>query len=92
MRVCVKNVTADGTYSNHCAQRGYLHVCSTRFALISPAVIIMFLWREIVNMDTPLKFITKNSLLFIYYGNVDNITWPTEMTATCAIPLGHSGV
>jgi len=90
--VCVLNVTADVTYSNHCAQRDYLHVCSIRFALISPAVIIIFVWLEIVSMNTPLKFITKTSLLFIYYGNVDNITWPAGMRATCAIPLGHSGV
>jgi len=42
MHECVMNVTADGTHSDHCAQRGYLHVCSSRFALISPAVIIIF--------------------------------------------------
>jgi hypothetical protein len=74
MRVCVMNVTGDGTYSNNCAHRGYLHVCSTRFALISPEVIIMFWWREIVSMSTPLKFITKFVLLFVYYGNADSVT------------------
>jgi hypothetical protein len=52
----------------------------------------MFLWREIGSLKTHLKFITKNSVLFIYYGNVDNMTWPAEVTATCVIPLGHSGV
>jgi hypothetical protein len=92
MRACVMNVTADGTYSNNCAQRGYLHVWSTCFALISPEVIITILWREIVSMNTPLKFITKYGFLFIYYGNADNVTWPAEVTATCAIPLGHSCV
>jgi hypothetical protein len=85
--------TADGTYSNICAQRGYLHVCWTRFALISPEVIITILWREIASMNTALKFIIiKYSLLFIYYGNADNVTWPAGMTATCTIPLGHSCV
>jgi hypothetical protein len=79
------------TYSNHYAQRDCLHVRSTRFALISPAVIIMLLGREIVSMNTPLKYITKKGF-FIYYGNADNVTWRAEVMATCAIPLGHSCV
>jgi len=42
-----------------------VRVFLTRFALISSAVIIMFWWREIASTNTPLKFITKNSL-FLY--------------------------